>query len=236
MNSTSTDTMSTLHGILKTIADKQQQLERGPLRVGAHQQRVDGLTAEMETAQQNHRDSRMTSDNKQLQLKTSETKLADLQTKLNTCSSNREYQALLEQIAADQMAESVLEDEILDSLETVDTLGEQVSLATKTVEQAKGNLKEETSKVQAEAEVLRKEITSLAAELSEVETSLPPEIRPDYDRIVKTRKDDSMASVDDGICEGCFQQITPNMIAQLTLKESVICNSCGRLLYPASSD
>ena len=76
----------------------------------------------------------------------------------------------------------------------------------------------------------------LEADLAEVETSLPPEIRPDYDRIVKTRRDDSMASVNDGICEGCFQQITPNMIAQLTLKESVICNSCGRLLYPASSD
>jgi len=100
MNSTSTDTMSILHGILKTITDKQQQLERGPLHVGAHQQRVDGLTTEMETAQQNHRDSRMTADNKQLQLKSSETKIDELQTKLNTCSSNREYQALLEQIAA----------------------------------------------------------------------------------------------------------------------------------------
>ncbi len=236
MNSTSTDTMSILHGILKTITDKQQQLERGPLRVGAHQHRVDSLTTEMETAQQNHRDSRMTADNKQLQLKSSETKIEELQTKLNTCSSNREYQALLEQIAADQMAGSVLEDEILDALETVDTLGEQVTLATKTVEEAKGKLKEETVQVQAEAEVLRREIEALEAELAEAETSLPPEIRPDYDRIVKTRRDDSMASVNDGICEGCFQQITPNMIAQLALKESVICTSCGRLLYPASSD
>ena len=233
MNSTSTDTMSILHGILKKITDKQQQLERGPLRVRAHQQRVDGLNAEMETAQQNHRDSRMTADNKQLQLKTSETKLEELQTKLNTCNSNREYQALLEQIAADQMAGSVLEDEILDALETVDVLGEQVTLATKTVEEAKGRLSEEKTQVQAEAEVLRKEIEGLEAELAEAETSLPPEIRPDYDRIVKTRRDDSMASVNDGICEGCFQQITPNMIAQLALKESVLCTSCGRLLYPS---
>ena len=120
MNSTSTDTMSILHGILNKINDKQQKLERGPLRVRAHQQRVDGLNAEMETAKQNHLDSRMTADNKQLQLKTSETKIEELQTKLNTCNSNREYQALLEQIAADQMAGSVLEDEILDALETVD--------------------------------------------------------------------------------------------------------------------
>ena len=84
--------------------------------------------------------------------------------------------------------------------------------------------------------MLRREIEALEAELAEAERSLPPEIRPDYDRIVKTRRDDSMASVNDGICEGCFQQLTPNMIAQLALKESVICTSCGRLLYPAASD
>ena len=108
-------------------------------------------------------------------------------------------------------------------------------MAVKKVADAKQNLQEETSRVEAEAENLRGEISSLEAELGEVQNFLPDEIRPDYDRIVKTRRDDSMASVKDGICEGCFQQITPNMIAQLALKESVICTSCGRLLYPIES-
>ncbi len=59
---------------------------------------------------------------KQLQLREREARIKDLQVKLNTCSSNREYQALKEQIAADQQANSVLSDEILEALERIDVL------------------------------------------------------------------------------------------------------------------
>ena len=62
----------------------------------------------------------MAVDKKQLQLKTGEDKVKDLRYKLNASTSNREYQALLEQIAADEMANSVLADEILEGLDACD--------------------------------------------------------------------------------------------------------------------
>ena len=56
----------------------------------------------------------MTGDRKQLDLKASELRIADWKVKLNTCSSNKEYQTMNEQIAAAEMAGSVLADEILE--------------------------------------------------------------------------------------------------------------------------
>ena len=233
MSTATTDIMASLHQILKSITEKREKLERGPIRVAAHQARVDDATSKLDATRKQLTAARMLVDAKQLQLKTSEAKILDLQTKLNTCSNNREYQALLEQIAADQMAESVLEDEILECMENVDSLGQNVNDATSVVEDSKQQMKAESSRVDEEEGVLKSEIAQLTSDLSETENGLPEEIKPDYLRIVKTRKDDSLASVLDGICEGCFQQITPNMVAQLALKESVICTACGRLLYPS---
>ena len=232
MNNATTDIVASLHQILRSIASREEKLERGPIRVAAHQARVDDAALKLESTRDQLTAARMAVDAKQLQLKTSETKILDLQTKLNTCANNREYQALLEQIAADQMAESVLEDEILESMETVDVLGTGVTEATDVVEDAKKKMQEESKRVEVEGNALQAEIAQLAADLAETEGHLPETIKMDYTRIVKTRKDDSLASVQDGICEGCFQQITPNMVAQLALKESVVCTSCGRLLYP----
>ena len=63
---------------------------------------------------------RVAADQKQLQLKAGEEKIKDLKRKLNAAASNREYQILKEQIAADDMAKSVLEDEIIEALEKID--------------------------------------------------------------------------------------------------------------------
>ena len=53
-------------------------------------------------------------------LRSGEGKILELETKLNQSSTNREYQALKDQIAADNMANSVLADEILEAMERVD--------------------------------------------------------------------------------------------------------------------
>ena len=66
------------------------------------------------------KERRIAVDKKQLQLKTGEDKVKDLRHRLNAAASNREYQILLEQIAADEMANSVLADEILEGLEACD--------------------------------------------------------------------------------------------------------------------
>lgn len=233
MSTATTDIMASIHQILKSISSRQEKLERGPIRIAAHQSNVNDAESKLESTRDQLKAARMAVDAKQLQLKTSEAKISDLQTKLNTCANNREYQALLEQIAADQMAESVLEDEILESMETVDALGISVTTATSDVDAAKKLMQEESSRVNAEAGVLQTEIAQLNQELNDTQGGLPEEIKTDYLRIVKTRKEDSLASVRESICEGCFTQITPNMVAQLALKESVLCKSCGRLLYPS---
>ena len=81
---------------------------------------MDKKKEELETLRGKLKQSKMSADQKNLQLKSSEGRIYDLNGKLNIAANNREYEALRSQIAADTMAKSVLEDEILEAVEKVD--------------------------------------------------------------------------------------------------------------------
>lgn len=231
MNATTT-VLRELHRIHTQLADLRDRLERGPKQIRARETNIKHLEAELATAEQATKQARIDADMKQLQLKEGEVRNEDLKRKLNTANSNREYQALQEQIAADEMANSVLADEILESLERIDTL-------TATAAQIGDNLaksREEAAKirreVQEQQETLESEVARVSANLAESESRLPAEIRPDYDRIMKSKGSDGMAPLEGECCGGCYRQLPPNTFNALALGRIVFCGTCGRLLYP----
>jgi predicted nucleic acid-binding Zn-ribbon protein len=220
-----------LHRIHQRLADLRDRLERGPKQVRAREANVGQLEAKLAEAREKAKQTQMAVDRKQLDLKSSEQKIVDLRVKLNACSSNREYQALLEQIAAAEMAGSVLSDEILEGLERIDLLTAQVKEAEKNVAAGKQDLEKARQTVEQSAGNIRTELTGLEAELAQAEAALPADFKADYQRIVRSKGADSLAVVDDGVCTGCGQQITLNMQNQLKLSNLIFCKSCGRLLY-----
>jgi predicted nucleic acid-binding Zn-ribbon protein len=220
-----------LHRIHQRLADLRDRLERGPKQVRAREANVAQLEAKLAEAREKAKQTQMAVDRKQLDLKSGEQKIVDLRVKLNACSSNREYQALLEQIAAAEMAGSVLSDEILEGLERIDLLTAQVKEAEKNVAAGKQELEKARQTVEQSATTIRTDLTGLEAELAQAEAALPADFKADYQRIVRSKGADSLAVVDDGVCTGCGQQITLNMQNQLKLSNLIFCKSCGRLLY-----
>ena len=177
----------------------------------------------------------MAADQKQLQLKSSETKLRDLTAKLNVCKTNREYQTLGDQIAADTMAAKVLEDEILEALERIDTLKPAVPAADVEIAAAKKLLAEAEARVTAETGRLEAEVARIKADLEVAEKELVDDVREKYDRVVKQKGADGMAPIEGHSCGGCFQQLTGNMVSDLIMGRVIPCRSCGRLLYMPDS-
>lgn len=225
------DALRELHRIHRQLADLRDRLERGPKQVRAREATVTRFTQQLEEAQQQSKSARMSADQKQLQLKSNEAKIDDLKRKLNSASSNREYQALKDQIAADEMANSVLEDEILEALQKIDVC--QVAIAEAKQRLAKGQQELQTTQqtVAKEEGELRAEVLRVEAELTRAEQELPSDVRDGYLRVVRSRGSDAMAEVDGEHCTGCFQRITPNQNSLLRMGSVVYCGSCGRLLY-----
>jgi predicted nucleic acid-binding Zn-ribbon protein len=220
-----------LHRIHQQLAELRDRLERGPKQVRAREANVAQLEQRLAEAREKAKQTQMAVDRKQLDLKSGEQKVIDLKVKLNQASSNREYQALLEQIAAAEMAGSVLSDEILEGMDKVDQLTASAKAAEKNLAAGKQDLDKTRHAVEDSGATIRADLTRLEVDLASAEKSLPLEIKVDYQRVVRSKGPDSLAAVDDGVCTGCGQQITLNMQNELKLSKLVFCKACGRLLY-----
>jgi len=229
-------TLRTLHRMHRQLADLAEQLAAGPRAVAARTRQVQAVEAKKAAAADDVKKAKLAADQKQLQLKSAETKIADLEAKLNACKTNREYQTLGDQIAADRMATKVLEDEILEALERIDVLKPAVPAAEAEIETAKKLLAEADAKVKAESGRLEAEVARIRGDLQTAEKDLAADVREKYDRVVKQKGADGMSAVDGQTCGGCYQQLTGNMLSDVLLGRIIICRSCGRLLYlPESS-
>ena len=225
------ETLQTLHRIHIQISDLRSRLERGPRVVAVAQTTVDNAQTTLEAQREAMKRARMASDEKQLQLKEREARVKDLDSKLGACSSNREFQALKEQIAADVQANSVLEDEILEAMEKLDEMAEQIRQQEQTLANAQQELDQVEGRVADEREGLESELGRVEAELVEVESTLPTDFRNEYKRIANVRGEEALAPVEGEFCGGCNTQLNPQIMNELMLSKPVWCKSCGVLLY-----
>jgi uncharacterized protein len=225
-----------LHRIHRQLTDLRERLARGPKQIAAVEANAKKAEQELAAAKQAYTSARVAADDKQLQLKSREMRLVDLQGKLNQAQSNKEYQAIKEQMAADTQANSVLSDEILEALENMDTLQAQIGVAEQNLVKAKEEVIKIRARVNDQQQGLENDLARVLNELADAETHLLGDFKVEYLRLTKARGEDAMAQVDGDCCGGCFQMITANMEADLRLSKPVFCKSCGRLLYLAEED
>ena len=232
---TSSDILRTLHRMHRQLEDVRSRIAAGPRSIMANTKQLEAKKATHAAVQEQIKQSRLHADEKQLQLRTSEAKILELKAKLNTCKTNKEYQLLTDQIAADSMATKVLEDEILDSLEEVDRVQATLPAAEKDVQEASTSLEQTQTRVAAETKDLEAEVDRILGDLASAEKDLTGNTRTLYDRSVKHKGADAMTAVDGESCGGCNHQITGKMASDLLLGQVVLCRSCGRLMYAPES-
>ena len=221
-----------LHQLHQRLADVRRRLSRGPRQIKAAEAIVQQFEQEVESAKSRYQRLRMTSDERELQLKEREGRIQDVRSKLNSDSNNKEYQAFIEQIAADEQANSVLSDEILELLDKVSDEQSQVAKAEEKLAKSKEDRAEIEKKIASSQAMLETELVTFETDLANAEKMLPADVQLDYQRVVKAHGEETLAPVEDGeVCGGCFQKITSQMVNELTLTKIVFCKSCGRLLY-----
>ncbi len=219
-----------LHDLHLQLASVQDELNRGPRMIKAKENLLAKRQAELDAIKAQHIERRKLADQKNLQLKTNEAKLADLRTKLNMCNSNREFDILKGQIAADEMANSVLEDEILDSMEQADKIKEQIGGAEKVVATVKDEIVKATAQVAAAVAGLSEKVEKLKLAVAAAETILPAEVMLVYRRLVAAFGADALAAVDKGVCTACYVSLSPQHSVEVRTGKITFCH-CGKLIY-----
>jgi len=223
--------LRTLHRIHRQRTDLQGRIARGPRQIQAGQKLVENASAELDQIRERLKKVQMACDEKQLQLKSRETKIRELEGKLNTAASNREFATLKEQIAADEQANSVLSDEILEGLEQIDQINEEAAAAEAELAKQQSEQQQRIKDV-GETEVqLRSELERVDRELAETEKAIPSAAMTDYRRLIDAKGEDALAPIDNDSCGGCYQTLTTNLIDRLRMSMLIRCPNCNAYLY-----
>lgn len=220
-----------LHQTLVQIADIKTQIERGPRQIKAAQTQVDTAKDALQKCKDTIRQKKMDADRKQLQLREREGKIHDWEGKMNAASNNREYQAIKEQIAADTQANNVLSDEILETLEEIDSLQNSMKDLEERLKLTEADKVKVDASVAQRIDSLKQDLIRVEGILQETEKELDPDSLSHYKRIVSGRGEDGMAPIEDVSCGGCYTGLPPRIIDKLRLGQPMPCPSCGRLLY-----
>ena len=156
-----------LHQLHQQLQQVRERLDKGPKRVRAQENLLAQKTTERDELKEKLIELRKSADGKSLQLKTNESKIQDLKGKLNAASTNKEFEIINTQIQADQMANSVLEDEILEALENVDRCQQQIQKAEAAIEAQQQKVAETKAEVERDKEPLEAEAATLSTAVAE---------------------------------------------------------------------
>lgn len=231
--SATTGALRELHQLHLRLREVHEKLTEGPRQVEIRRKLVQRRQENLEEKTEELRRLKLAADEKSLQLKTNESKIAELKLKLNTASSNREYDIIKSQIDADTMANSVLEDEILEALEKVDRTAEAIATCEAELSAAREEEQALSQKVTAAEPGLREEANRLEGALAAAERELPAAILDRYRRLVGAHGADALAAVEEKTCTACYTLLSPNECVELNVGKTLFCRSCGRLLYRA---
>jgi predicted nucleic acid-binding Zn-ribbon protein len=216
---------------LRQQADLAHQLAAGPRQLQLAETSKNQFAARLEATRTLHKQTRVAADQKQLTLREREEKVAKLKTARNQCASNKEYQLFTEQIAAEQQANEVLSDEILELLEKVDALAIDIRTAESNLATAQREWETVQSQVAERQAALQRELDRVTGELAIEQDRLPRSILSDFRRSVSLQGENALAAVEDQTCGHCNQMLTVQKYNELRAGAPLFCTSCGSLMY-----
>jgi predicted nucleic acid-binding Zn-ribbon protein len=231
-----THSLSELHLLHLKFEEVHSKLERGPKQIQARQRFVETKQQESADIHEKFQKLKMDADSRGLQLKTNEARIESLRGKLNAAASNKEFSIIKEQIEADQVANSVLEDEILEALEKIDITSTEVGKAEQVVKDAEAETNRISLQITESKSGLEAESERLKATIKVAETSIPPRVGEQYRRLVQAHGASALAAVTDSVCSNCFVSVTAQMLILLNTHQVIFCKTCGRMLYVDDSD
>jgi predicted nucleic acid-binding Zn-ribbon protein len=228
---TAAECLAELHRLLLALREVEEQLARGPRQIKAREQVAAQARTDLETRRNELKTLRVAADRKSLDLKTNEARIADLKAKLNAAQSNREYEIIRGQVAADTAAHGVLEDEALELMEKVDRTQSTIGECEEKLRRADEEARRFTSEFESVAGGLRERVAALSAQVRQAESGLTGDVAEKYRRLVDAYGAGALASVESGVCSNCQMQVTPQYKVLLNSGKVMFCGSCGRLMY-----
>ncbi|HOE68694.1 MAG: putative zinc ribbon domain protein [Candidatus Omnitrophica bacterium ADurb.Bin314] len=182
--------------------------------------------------EQTQKDMQLKLKEKEIELAQKEAQIKKLDGQLSQIKTNKEYNALLQEIASLKADNSLLEEEIIRKMDEVEAVKDEV---LKEKDRFAGITREHQAKDQElvnQEKNLQSRLQEITKQRQEIIGQLPPEVGDLYNRIVQKKEGLALAPVSGEFCSACQMQLRPQVINELQIGEQIItCENCSRILF-----
>ena len=209
------------------------RLERERLRIPeavAEQEAKRAASDEALTAERKRlEDAEHRGRTKEAELQDTEAQRDKYQSQTALVKTNQEYSALLHEIEGATRHMSELEDEILEAMETVDSVGAHLRTAEREHVSTSRDVERTIDELRARLTEVEKVIELRRGEEEERLARLDPEARSTYERVRKGRGK-ATARVVRGSCNACYRDLPVEQINRILAGGVLTCENCSRIL------
>jgi predicted nucleic acid-binding Zn-ribbon protein len=187
---------------------------------------VSSITVERETLETR----RMTMDR---QLEVSGNKIRDNRMRMNRVRNSTELLALQREIDLSKEANLLVEEELIQVMETLEALTAQLGEAQEALQKLEAEADAEVARRRAEAESLRGEVEAERDLRESLVAGMDPSLRSKYEQLFERRGGAAVVVARGNICTGCRMHIPPQLYNELQKHRDVVrqCPNCHRILY-----
>jgi len=230
--SVTAENLSDLHQLHQRARALRDRLASGPKTLAARTAALANRQAELDQVRKALQDSKVQLKKHEHSIQGVDTKIDDLKIKLNLVKKNEEYKALQNQIAHENSSKAKIEEEMLVSLETIESKTADAARLDVDVKRFAGEVAALRQQIDEQSASHQTQLRELETAIIEAETVIPEAYRDQYRRIVGRYGADALAVCEDGACLGCYTSIPAQMVNDLINNAGLrFCLSCGRLLY-----
>jgi len=220
-----------LHRLRRHATQLKEEIDRLPRQLKAYQAKIARQEEAIKQAQEGIKKLKVTAADKEKSIKAKHQEIAKHEKQRNEATGKKEYDALGAEITAAREACAKLEEEALMALTEVDEQAARLPDLDKLLKQAQHEVANFDAMCKQRQSEMSGEYQKALAQITEVETTMPADIRGQYDRLVAARGEDAMSAVVDRNCQACYTGITAQQYNELYQGMFVFCRSCGRYLY-----
>ncbi len=168
---------------------------------------------------------------KELELASKEEGVKKLQTQLYSLKTNKEYQAMLQQIADAKADGSVIEDKILQCFEDAEKVNKEIENEKLRLKEEEKVMAEQKKKISDRSKVVDDRLSQLEAQRSQLVPQIDAKIFSQYEKILKNRDGLAIVAVKDDSCGGCNMHTPPQVINLIKMYDHLVtCEVCNRIL------
>ncbi len=222
-----------LHRLRRHIAALQDEIKRVPLKIKAQQTRITRLDEELKAAHDALMHVKTTIRQHEGTLKQTHQQMTKFEGQIDLIQSKKENDALQHEITHCRKQAGELENAILEEMGKAEEMTMRLPELEKTLKASRDELARFEVVSKERVTVLSEELQKTQAQLKEVEATLPPELRPTYERLVGSMGEDALSLATRNTCSACHTALTEQQRNDLLSARLVLCKACGRIVYLA---